>query len=228
MCCNLTQSYKAESAVQGDSTRATTTAVSFGLARGHPGLRCCYPGYVRCLLTYSVNAQSGFSLWSLAASLSHQARSTVVPSQTAPFKELALCYAQDRCCPGGARVFRQGPSAPLHTYRALGRLGPSPAPTALRHHHSIGRVSKRLICGSVPVSRVRRLWAECSCSTGFLPVNAADSPRGAISAPIAPRHQESVPSLRALVHDDRPIRDLYLRPLAGHIKKDKSEAQTEP
>ncbi|KAJ1209326.1 hypothetical protein NDU88_004704 [Pleurodeles waltl] len=48
------------------------------------------------------------------------------------------------------------------------------------------------------------------------------------ATPVAPRVQETVPSCRVWVHNDRPIRDLHLRPQAGHINKEKLEARTEP
>ncbi|KAJ1179998.1 hypothetical protein NDU88_005226 [Pleurodeles waltl] len=66
-----------------------------------------------------------------------------------------------------------------------------------------------------------------SCPAGLHPVSATGSPQGANAAPIAPRGQETIASHRTRVHDDRPIHELYLWPQAGHIKKEKSEAQTE-
>ncbi|KAJ1141098.1 hypothetical protein NDU88_007433 [Pleurodeles waltl] len=102
MCCSPAQSHRTKPVVQGDSDVATTPAVPFELSRGYPGPRHCYPGCARCLLTYLADTQSGFFLWSLATSLSHQVRSAVVSLQSAPFERPAQCCAQNRRCPGGA------------------------------------------------------------------------------------------------------------------------------
>ncbi|KAJ1200828.1 hypothetical protein NDU88_004649 [Pleurodeles waltl] len=49
----------------------------------------------------------------------------------------------------------------------------------------------------------------------------------AIAALVAPRGQETVPSHCVRAHNDRPIRDLHLRPQVGHFKKEKLEARME-
>ncbi|KAJ1208532.1 hypothetical protein NDU88_003916 [Pleurodeles waltl] len=63
----------------------------------------------------------------------------------------------------------------------------------------------------------RRLRTKRSPSAGLLPVEAAGSPRCAISVPIAPGGQESAPDGTAQVRGDHPVCDHCLLPQAGPI-----------
>ncbi|KAJ1200819.1 hypothetical protein NDU88_004640 [Pleurodeles waltl] len=230
---------------------ATTPVASFRLFSGHPGpCRCC-PVCARCLLTYLADVQSWFFLWSLATSLTRLALSAVVPLQSAPFVRPARCCVLTRRCPGGApsrcptrsvsfALCQQGAQparAATISHRspsALSQSGTGPHLTAPVWHAfrrckqrsppaSTSSQSPGPVCRSDPDSRVCRLRAERSCPAGLLTVCATVFLRCAIAALVAPRGQETVPSH----YNDRPIRDLHLRPQVGHFKKEKLEARME-
>ncbi|KAJ1113377.1 hypothetical protein NDU88_001623 [Pleurodeles waltl] len=72
-------------------------------------------------------------------------------------------------------------------------------------------------CRSGSFFPARHLRTRCSSSAGLFPAEDAGSPRFAISAPITPGGQESVPDGTAQVHGDHPVRDHCLLPQAGPI-----------